>query len=105
MPGDDFLSGYGRAAWTIRCLHATRCLCVCYLNGAPLRDVPVAVGHGDFLVVYKSDSGRIDVPGPALAGASTRRAAASSVATSSCPSGHSALSAGDLNSESEHLPE
>ncbi len=34
--------------------------CLCYLNGAPLRDVPVAVRHGDFLVVYKSESSRSD---------------------------------------------
>ena len=83
-----------------------RGLCVCYLNGAPLRDVPAAVCHGDFLAVYKSDSGRSDAAGhTVLATASARRLAASSVATSECPSGHSALLASDLNSESEHLPE
>ena len=36
-----------------------RGLCVCYLNGAPLRDAPAEVSHGDFLAVYKSDSGRV----------------------------------------------
>ena len=29
--------------------------CRCYLNGTPLHDDPVAVTHGDFLVIFKSD--------------------------------------------------
>ncbi len=37
--------------------------CLCYLNGAPLRDVPVEVSHGAFLVVFKSDGSRAATTG------------------------------------------
>ena len=39
--------------------------CRCYLNGTPLHDDPVAVTHGDFLAIFKSDHAHSESPGHA----------------------------------------
>ena len=39
--------------------------CRCYLNGTPLHDDPVAVTHGDFLAIFKSDHAHSELPGHA----------------------------------------
>ena len=39
--------------------------CRCYLNGNPLHDDPVAVAHGDFLAIFKSDHAHRVLPGHA----------------------------------------
>ena len=39
--------------------------CRCYLNGNPLHDDLVAVTHGDFLVIFKSDHAHRVLPGHA----------------------------------------
>ena len=39
--------------------------CRCYLNGNPLHDDPVAVTHGDFLAIFKSDHAHRVLPGHA----------------------------------------
>ena len=69
-----------------------RGLCLCYLNGSPLHNEPVAANHGDFLAIYKSDNTRSDATGQAmLSTASTRRLGGSTGTVSECPSGHSAV--------------
>ena len=82
-----------------------RGLCLCYLNGSPLHNAPVAANHGDFLAIYKSDRARSDATGQAmLSTASTRRLGGSTGTVSECPSGHSAVTAGDVFSESGQSP-
>ena len=39
--------------------------CRCYLNGNPLHNDPVAVTHGDFLAIFKSDHAHRVLPGHA----------------------------------------
>ena len=39
--------------------------CRCYLNGTPLHDDPMAVTHGDFLAIFKSDHAHSESPGHA----------------------------------------
>ena len=69
------------AVWspaTIACLAMVEQLglfvaCWCYLNGSPLHNEPVAVKHGDFLAIFKSDHTQSDALGHAmLSTASTR---------------------------------
>ena len=39
--------------------------CRCYLNGTPLHNDVVAVTHGDFLAIFKSDHAHSEAPGHA----------------------------------------
>ena len=84
------------------CMHHGECSC--YLNGTPLRVVPVVVSHGDFLAIYKSDGSRA-APGGLVthATASGRRTEHTSIASSLC-SGQGAESDGASPTSTAHLP-
>ena len=83
-----------------------RGFCRCYINGSPLHNELVAVKHGDFLAIFKSDHTRSDALGHAmLSTASTRRLGGSAGTVSECPSGQSAAAASEVCSEAEQSPE
>ena len=66
----------------------------------------VAVAHGDFLTIFKSDHTHSDAPGHAmLSTASTRRQGGYLGTVSECPSEQGTEAASEICSDAEHSPE
>ena len=77
--------------------------CRCYLNGTPLHNDLVAVTHGDFLAIFKSDHAHCEAPGHAtLSIASNRRQGGYLGTVSECPAEQCSEAASESCSDAEH---
>ena len=77
--------------------------CRCYLNGTPLHNDLVAVTHGDFLAIFKSDHAHSEAPGHAtLSIASNGRQGGYLGTVSECPAEQCSEAASESCSDAEH---